>query len=383
MKFNFDKRLLGIRIECNNVPYLFLNTYLPCDNNSVSDSNYDEFMNVISCAIAAVDDHPSPVAYIIGDMNACTRRSSLFGRELRAMCDDNDLILSDVQLRNEDTFTFFSEAYHSVSWLDHCVSTLVAHQRIVALEIRYDILSSDHFPLEMTVCIPMKIDSHSEMETSIPDFSVPCWDRASDQDKQLFTVCKDNELRAIVIPSETLQCMNASCDDPAHKHALDNFSNDITNALLSAAQHSIPCRRRGSHRAAIPGWNELVRDSHAAARLAFLMWVREGKPRQGPVHQEMYRTRLRFKYAIRECKEREETTHADKLATDLLNKNSVTFWRDDKSQQSKKGSLPPTIDGISGETMLCTMWMDHYRDIFNSLPTSPLKTAVLETIERG
>jgi hypothetical protein len=32
------------------------------------------------------------------------------------------------------------------------------------------------------------------------------------------------------------------------------------------------------------------------------MWVREGKPRQGPVHQEMYRTRLRFKYAIRECK---------------------------------------------------------------------------------
>jgi len=381
LKIEREKRIMGICIDCGNAPYLFLNVYFPCDNST--DVNYDEFMNILSCAITTVDDHPSLVAYIVGDMNACTRRPSVFGRELRSTCDDNGLVISDVQLLGDDTFTFFSEAHQTVSWLDHCLSTPLAHQRITAMEVRYDVLSSDHFPLAMTDSLPMAPASEPAMRPSNLDLSAPspCWDRASDQDRQLYSACTENELLAITLPTDALACTDVCCTDPLHRRALDNLNKDITNALLMAAQHAIPSRRRGSHRT-VPGWNELVRDYHAAARLAFLVWVRDGKPRHGPTHQEMHSTRLRFKYALRECKRREDSIRADKLANDLLDKDCVTFWRDVKTQQSSKAPLPPSIDGNTGCEAIASMWADYYTELFNSIPTSPLKASVLETIER-
>ena len=252
------------------------------------------------------------------------------------------------------------------------------------MEVRYDVLSSDHFPLSMTVSVPMASDPEPPMVPALQPnpSSAPNWNRASDADRQLYFSCTESALRVITLPEGALGCADVCCADPSHRQALDNLIKDITDALLTAAQHSIPSRRRGSHRAAIPGWNDLVRDHHAAARLAFLVWVRGGKPRHGPLHQEMSSTRLRFKYALRECKKMEETVRADKLAADLMDKDCVTFWRDVKAQQCSKVPLPPTIDGKTGATEIAGMWADHYHELFNSIPASPMKATILGSIER-
>ena len=383
MKFNQNNRLMGVSIDCNNFSYLFLNVYLPCDNSSMTDDNYDVFMNTLSSAISVAEQHPSFVAYIVGDMNACTSRQTVFGRELCSLCEDNDLVLSDVQLLPPDSFTFFSEAHHTVSWLDHCASSPLAHQRITAMEVRYDVLSSDHFPLGMTVTLPAALVTRStRAPANLQRSCVPCWDRATDEDLHRYTECSGRELSAIAFPTDALGCTNPCCDDASHRRALDQLVKDLTEGLLTAARHSVPSSDRGTHRAAVPGWNDLVKDHHTRARLSFLVWARAGKPRHGPVHQEMYNDRLRFKYALRECKRMEESIRADKLAHDLLEKDYLSFWKGVKAQNCSKAPLPDVVDGKSGPSEIASMWAAHYQELFNSLPTSPLKNEVTEMVNR-
>ena len=40
----------------------------------------------------------------------------------------------------------------------------------------------------------------------------------------------------------------------------------------------------------IPGWNDLVKDVHAAARDAYLLWKESGKSRQGVIYDLMKQT---------------------------------------------------------------------------------------------
>ena len=41
----------------------------------------------------------------------------------------------------------------------------------------------------------------------------------------------------------------------------------------------------------------------------------------------MRRSRLSFKYALRQCRLHEQQIKADKLANDLKNKDTVSFWK--------------------------------------------------------
>ena len=45
-----------------------------------------------------------------------------------------------------------------------------------------------------------------------------------------------------------------------------------------------------------PGWNDHVDELHQMARDKFVVWVNEGKPRQGLIFNDMKNTLARFKY---------------------------------------------------------------------------------------
>lgn len=114
--------------------------------NSATDDNYDVFMHSPGNALSLMKQHPGQFAYIAGDFNACTKRSSLFGRELEALCTDNNLVISDLHMLCPDSLTYLSESPHTTSWLDH--------QRIAAMSVDDSFQSSDHFPLLFTVRCP-------------------------------------------------------------------------------------------------------------------------------------------------------------------------------------------------------------------------------------
>ena len=62
---------------------------------------------------------------------------------------DNSYILSSQALLPTDSYTHVSEAWGSVSWLDHIVSSADFHHCIQTVSIDYDISDVDHIPVLM------------------------------------------------------------------------------------------------------------------------------------------------------------------------------------------------------------------------------------------
>ncbi|ELT94265.1 hypothetical protein CAPTEDRAFT_206866 [Capitella teleta] len=202
-------------------------------DGSDNDDNYHEFMAVIGKAIGIIGTSPTLNACIIGDFNACTIRNTLFGKEIRLMCDDNGLLLSDVTLLPPDFFTFYCEAHQSTSWLDHCVSTHQAHMSITDINIAYDVLSSDHFLLAMSFDLPT-----SELSGPEPVRS---------------TTIRVITASSIPIPHVALLCSDAQCDNISHREAISKLYRDITNAMLTPSAASIPTKRQQRHKPMLGG----------------------------------------------------------------------------------------------------------------------------------
>ena len=97
----------------------------------------------------------------------------------------------------------------------------------------------------------------------------------------------------------------------------------------------------------IPGWNQHVKDYHAIARDAFLLWRDSGSPRQGPIFDLMRTSRAKFKYVFKICKNSESQMRANALADNLCNNNNKQFWK--RVQSKKKSPLSSTIDGCNGQ----------------------------------
>ena len=73
------------------------------------------------------------------------------GKHLAQFCSDSGLILSSKLLLPNDSYTYISEAWHSTSWLDHCLCTVDAHDSIAIMKIEYDLATTDHIPFHMVL----------------------------------------------------------------------------------------------------------------------------------------------------------------------------------------------------------------------------------------
>ncbi|ELT96653.1 hypothetical protein CAPTEDRAFT_187388 [Capitella teleta] len=178
-----------------------------------NDDNYHEFMAVIGTS-------PTLKACIIGDFNACTTRNTLFGKEIQLMCDDNGLLLSVVTLLPPDSFTFYSEAHESTFWLDHCVSTLQAHMSITDINIAYDVLSSDHFPLAMSFELPTsELSGPEPVRSTTIHANIASWERATKSDIKAYHRRCSPLLSSIAIPHVALLCSDVQCDNISHREA--------------------------------------------------------------------------------------------------------------------------------------------------------------------
>ncbi|ELT97153.1 hypothetical protein CAPTEDRAFT_193490, partial [Capitella teleta] len=327
-KYDGEWRLLALSVKHGYHSPLLLNVYLPYFTGSDNDDNYHEFMAVISKAIGIIGTSPTLNACIIGDFNACTTKNTPFGKDIQLMCDENCLLLSDVMLLSPDSFTFYSEARHSTSWLDHCVSTLQAHMSITDINIAYDVLFSDHFPFAMSFELPTSELSGPEPGRSTTiRANVASWECATKSDIEAYHRRCAPLLSSIPNPHVALLCSDAQCDNISHREAISKLYREITDAMLTSSAASILSKRQQRHKP-VPGWNEFVKEHHAAARLSFTLWVSAGKPRQGSLYVQMSRNRARFKYALRRCKREEAQIKADKLTESFLSRDNTAFWKE-------------------------------------------------------
>ena len=138
-----DNRILGLEIKTNDFSLLFLCIYLPYECDAFYD-DYCFYLNKLQCIIESSN---TPYIFAMGDYNANIKSESVFGSELTEFCDLNNLCFIDKSSLSSDSYTFISQAHHTTSWLDHCISTVSGESIISNVYIVDDIVCSDHFLL--------------------------------------------------------------------------------------------------------------------------------------------------------------------------------------------------------------------------------------------
>ena len=211
------------------------------------------------------------------------------------------------------------------------------------MAVNYDCVSSDHFPLGFTISVNLLPYSEASNQEHVGQ-SCPKWDAATLQDLKNYTQT-GLLLSAINVPHDALCCTDLNCNDEDHYSDLCKFYEDITN-LLSDAAGAIPTKAHNSSSGhLVLGWNDLVSESHQAARESFLIWRSAGSPRHGPLFDIMKAKRAEFKREKRLCEKNAETLKADRLASKLGCNDFNNFWKDIKKTNNAKLQTPSNVGG--------------------------------------
>ena len=77
-------------------------------------------------------------------------------------------------------------------------------------------------------------------------------------------------LSAVDVPIDAVMCIDANCE--LHTQDIDCFYKRIISCIKCAESENIPSKPTQSKFKAIPGWNDYVKEHHAAACRDALWW---------------------------------------------------------------------------------------------------------------
>ena len=109
------------------------------------------------------------------------------------------------------------------------------------------------------------------------------WAKATESDLCNYHSALADRLRSFYLPKDALLCTDLQCNDLAHLKCVNDYSLNITNACIEAAEATIPhtCNRPTSGR--IPGWSEHVQPLREKSLFWHRMWIDCDRPKTGAV----------------------------------------------------------------------------------------------------
>ncbi len=295
---------IAVQVDINNKVFIILNVYMPYE----CQQNENEYLNKLAFINSFIMDNHSTCVYVVGDMNADLRdRCARFSKHMLQFCDDNNLILSSQLLLPSESYSCISEAWHSTSWLDHCISTVDAHATLQSMEIMYDMSLSDRVPFIMTLdvdCLPEMVHESPGVHKAKLE-----WHKLRNEDILTYYGRTDVLLADVHLPRCALTCSDVNCNDVSHHEDLCVMYDCIVAAVLEASRPYYTYSHKASNMK--PGWNRYVAAHHAEAKEAYKAWVLAGRPRQGPVLDLKKLTNAKYKYAVRYVCKNEQVLRAD------------------------------------------------------------------------
>jgi len=245
-------------------------------------------------------------------------------------CVDSNFVIADIKpLCN--VFTFCSDDGLRQSWIDHFMCSSVLNERILTACTLPQFISSDHKPLMVTFKdLSVNVISGSPAaQTTCSHTPTPDWSKVDDYSLLRFETMLNDLLNEVNITVSLLgsDYAKVGLSETQARLMVDNYYQAVTTCIKHAVQMNIPHSVKGGHynQHVVAGWNDVVKDKHDVARAAFLDWVEDGKPRQGPLFFLMNRTRAAFKLAMRYCKQHETMIRADNLANSITDRVALAF----------------------------------------------------------
>ena len=99
------------------------------------------------------------------------------------------------------------------------------------------------------------------------------WAKASESDLDNYRSALTDRLRGVHLPKEALLCTDLQCNYLAHLKCVNEYSLNITNACIEAAEATIPLTSNRPHSGRIPSWSERVQPLREKSLFWHRMWV--------------------------------------------------------------------------------------------------------------
>ena len=164
-------------------------------------------------------------------------------------------------------------------------------------------------------------------------------------------------------------CHNVKCINKRHAEELDKYTNDITQACLTAAYCSIPTTGAGSGgQRRVPGWAEYVAPARDESLFWHKIWTDCGRPRSGVVADCMRRTRLAYHYAIRYVRRKERDIIDERFAETIMQNRTRDFWSEVRRIKNCRAGVGGIVDGLSDSADIANMFANKYADLYSSVP---------------
>ena len=96
-------------------------------------------------------------------------------------------------------------------------------------------------------------------------------------------------------------------------------------------------------------------------------WNIAGPPRSGLLEELKCWARAAFRQEMKFLRENEDQLHSHLMPSKLQMGECNDFWKEIKALNSKKESLPLTVEGTSGWGNIPKLWKDNLRAIANSV----------------
>ena len=282
----------AIEIAMDSTKFVIFNIYLPYQCNE----NEEEYVNCLSGIRTFIEDLDNTNFLIIGDWNANLGNSgtTLFKPLMLDFCNDNQLVVSSKHFLPDSTYTHvhMREGNYYYSWLDHIVSSSDFHNSIQNINVYYDMTDNDHIPVRLV----MQVDRLQKLSITENNVSSNIkWDCLSDQCIKHYHDRTTKAFGEIDIPISSVLCSDCACASKTHTGEIDKLFDAMKSSLYESSVHCQPGKSRYTPR---PGWNDYVSDIYDFSREARRMWLDQGKPRQGMVHDMFVKSKRRLKCAL-------------------------------------------------------------------------------------
>ena len=207
------------------------------------------------------------------------------------MCDNEGVIISDKLLLDDNSHTFISDAHHSTSWIDHCLSTVSSHCLIKEARVIDKYVYSDHLPLQIIVNSSHEINNSVSNTTNNLDVNNvhTNWSSFNELEIDKYKKCTEIMLRGISSELKTgFDCNVKNCTDKQHRQHITNVYDTIISTLTKATPSNLvkncqPVSNGNKLYKHVIGWNDICKEAHNIAREYYLIWVSYDKLRQGHI----------------------------------------------------------------------------------------------------
>lgn len=355
-----SNRICAVNVKSNDCNFLLCNVYMPCNNQ-----NTIEFVETLGL-LTSLCQAPS-YEYVIlgGDFNVNFDRVS--DNHVNLL---NDFILSNMLLNAllSDTqnvqYTYESKQNGHKSIIDHFfVSENLQNSVTSYISLHEGENCSDHSPIAICFDTNLFYSSMREEQKCINDIN---WVKATDVQISNYKHNLDMLLQDIDVNINSVFCKNLHCKDVLHHQQLQELHNNIINACITAGLDTIPLRGKAKNKT-MPGWTDYVQSKKQECIYWHSIWKDAGSPRSGVLCNIRNSTRAKYHYAIRYVKNNRDVIVNNRMANNLLNNNTKSFWNDVKRVNYGKTKLPCNVDGQCGDENISSMFAEKYKSLYNSV----------------